>query len=141
VRRAARWVNCARTYSRCRHLRHLLREGLELPVQHLPSLPFLLLKFDFVFISVAVLALPVARFIELNIRCLAVELHILSVLQYKTGRDSKTKGTYVRLPFSDHHRRLQMYVNNHEQFVVAGLEEKMLDVAEKDIWDFMSTAG
>ena len=33
-----------------------------------------------------------------------------------------------------------MYVDDHEQFVVARLEEKVLDVAEKDIWDAMSFA-
>jgi hypothetical protein len=34
-----------------------------------------------------------------------------------------------------------MYVNDHEQFIITGLEEKVLDVAEKDIWDFVSTVG
>lgn len=39
----------------------------------------------------------------------------------------------MRFPFSDHHRRLQMYVDNHEQFMITGLEEKVLDIAEKDV--------
>jgi len=32
-----------------------------------------------------------------------------------------------------------MYVDDHEQFVLTGLEEKVLDVTEKDIWDYMSS--
>ena len=39
------------------------------------------------------------------------------------------------------HIRFQMYVDDHEQFVVTGLEEKVLDVAEKDIWYTMSFSG
>jgi len=34
-----------------------------------------------------------------------------------------------------------MYVDDHEQFVFTGLEEKVLDVTEKDIWDSMSFVG
>jgi hypothetical protein len=35
--------------------------------------------------------------------------------------------------------RLEMYVNDDKKFVVARLEEKMLDVAEQDV-DFVRTA-
>lgn len=37
------------------------------------------------------------------------------------------------LSFPDHHRRLQVDVHDNEQFVVTRLEDKVLDVAEKDI--------
>lgn len=45
------------------------------------------------------------------------------------------------LPFSDHHRRLQVDVDDHKQFVITGLEDKVLDIAEKDICNFMSSIG
>ena len=41
---------------------------------------------------------------------------------------------------SDHHWRLQMYMDDDEQLMVTGLEEKVLDVAKKDIWDSVSFA-
>jgi len=34
-----------------------------------------------------------------------------------------------------------MYMDDHEQFVITGLKEKVLDVAEKDIWESMSLTG
>jgi len=34
-----------------------------------------------------------------------------------------------------------MYVDDHEQFVITGLEKKVFDVAEKDIYNFVSTVG
>jgi len=123
VKRVARWVVCARTYSCCRRLRHFFRESLELPVQRLPSLPFLLLQFNFIFIPITVFTFPVTRFVELNIRRLAEELDILFTLQYQIGRNKGAKGTYVGLPFSNHHWRLQMYVDDHEQLVITGLED------------------
>ena len=43
------------------------------------------------------------------------------------------------LPFSDHHRGLQIYVDDYEQFMITRLKEKVLDVTEKDICNFMST--
>jgi hypothetical protein len=47
----------------------------------------------------------------------------------------------VCLPFSDHHGGLQIYVDDYEQFIITGLKEKVLDVAEKDICNSVSTAG
>jgi hypothetical protein len=34
-----------------------------------------------------------------------------------------------------------MYVDDYEQFIITGLKEKVLDVAEKDICNSVSTAG
>jgi len=96
VKRAGQRIICVGTYSCCRRLRHLLREGLEFPVQHLPSLPFLLLQLDFVFVSVTVLAFPVTRFVELDVRCLAEELDILPILQYQ-GEKGWVRGN-LRVP-------------------------------------------
>ena len=39
----------------------------------------------------------------------------------------------MRLSFSNHHRRLEVYVHDNEQFMIAGLEKKVFDVAEKDV--------
>jgi len=47
----------------------------------------------------------------------------------------------VCLPFADHHRGLQIYVDDYEQFMFTRLKEKVLDVAEKDICKKMSTIG
>ena len=38
--------------------------------------------------------------------------------------------TYRRLPLADHDGRLEVEVDDHEQFVVARLEEEVLDVVE-----------
>ena len=59
-------------------LSDLLRKGPELLIEHLAPFSFLLLHFDFVFVSVSVLALAVTGFVELDVRCLSVELHILT---------------------------------------------------------------
>jgi hypothetical protein len=55
-----------------------LRKGLELLVEHLAPLPFLLLHLYLVFVPIPVLALAVTSFVELDVRCLAVELHVLT---------------------------------------------------------------
>jgi len=47
----------------------------------------------------------------------------------------------VCLPFSDHHWGLEIYVDDYEQFMITRLKEKVLDIAEKDICNFVSTIG
>jgi hypothetical protein len=59
-------------------LRELLREGSELLIEHLAPLSFLLLHLYFVFVAVSVLALAVTGFVELDVRSLPEELHILT---------------------------------------------------------------
>ena len=60
-----------------RRLSNLLSERLELPVQQLTSLAFLLLKLDLIFVAIAVLALSVPGLVELYIRGFSVKLDIL----------------------------------------------------------------
>ncbi len=56
-----------------------LREGSELFVEHLAPFSFLLLHLYLVFVTVPVLALAVPGLVELDVRCLSVELYILTV--------------------------------------------------------------
>lgn len=66
-----------RTYRSSSGLRNLLREELEFLVQHLASLPLLLLELELILVAIPILALPVASLVELHIRSLTVELHVL----------------------------------------------------------------
>ena len=50
---------------------------LELLVQSLPSLSFLLFQFDFILVTIAVLAFPIACLVELDVGCLAIKLYVL----------------------------------------------------------------
>lgn len=95
---------------------NLFCKVLELFVQRLSSLPLLLFKLDFVFVSIAVLALPIASFVELDIGGLAVDLHVFGLL------------------LSDHNGRFEMEVDNDEHFIIARLEEEVLDIVEQEIW-------
>ena len=56
-----------------------LREASELFIEHLAPFSFLLLHLYLVFITVPVLALAVPGLVELDVRCLSVELYILTV--------------------------------------------------------------
>lgn len=47
----------------------------------------------------------------------------------------------MRLPFADHHRGLQIYVDDYEQFMFTRLKKKVFDVTEKDIYKNMSIIG
>ena len=51
-----------------------LGERFELFIEHLAPFPFLLLHLYLVFITVPVLALAVPSLVELDVRCLSVEL-------------------------------------------------------------------
>lgn len=94
---------------------YLLGKGLEFPVQCSSAAPLFLLRLEFFFIAVTMLAPTVAGLIELHIRSLAIELDILG------------------LSLTDHDRRLQMNMDNNDHLVSTRLEEQMLHVAEKDI--------
>ena len=56
-----------------------LRERPELFIEHLAPFSFLLLHLYLVFVTVPVLALAVPGLVELDVRCLSVELYILTV--------------------------------------------------------------
>ena len=56
-----------------------LRERPELFIEHLAPFPFLLLHLYLVFVTVPVLALAVPGLVELDVRCLSVELYVLTV--------------------------------------------------------------
>lgn len=72
IRSAMKWAyRCSRGFS------NLLRECLELPVEHLPALSLLLLELNLILISVPVLPLAVTGLVKLNVRRLAEELHVL----------------------------------------------------------------
>jgi hypothetical protein len=58
-------------------LGYTLGKKLELLIEHLPSLSFLLFHLDFIFIAVSVFSLPVTSLIKLNVGSLAEELDIL----------------------------------------------------------------
>ena len=116
----------------------LLRKSFELPVQELPSLPFLLFEFNLVFIAITILALAIASLIELNVRGFPVELDILLV-RYSELKDTRRKqNTYMSLLLANHDRSLQVNVHNDKKFMVARLEEQVLDIAEQDICTGMS---
>lgn len=63
------------TYRFC----NLFRKVLKLFVQLLPPLALVLLEFDFILISVPVLALAISGFIELYVGGFTIELDILDV--------------------------------------------------------------
>src|SRR5687768_244360 len=94
-------------------LSNLLSEALEQPVELCSATTLLLLGFKLVFIAVAILALPVTRLIELNVRCFAVELDILCLL-------------FV----ADNDWVFEMDVDDNNQLMLARLEEQVLDIRE-----------
>lgn len=96
-------------------LGNLLGVMLELLVQSLPAFPLLLLQLDFVLIAVSILPLPVSCLVKLDVGSFSVYLDVLGLL------------------LANHNRGLQVHVNDHDHFVVARLEEEVLDVAEEDI--------
>ena len=73
--------------------------------------------------------LSITRFIELNIGSLAEELDVLNKRSglLPTRVNQKTN---VGLLLADHDRSLQMYMYDHQQLLVARLEEEMFDIAE-----------
>lgn len=61
----------------CGSFGDLLRELFELPVKHLTTLALLLLKLNFVLVTITILALPVTGLVELDIGGFSEELNVL----------------------------------------------------------------
>ena len=59
---------------------HPFSKELELLVEHLHPLPFLLFHLDLILVTMAMFPLPIARFLELNVRGLSEDLD--SILSY-----------------------------------------------------------
>ena len=97
-------------------------------------LPFLLFHLYLVFVTVPVLTLAITGFIELNIRRLSVELYVLIVALLLATSKRRIIGPYVSLFFANHDWGFQMNVKDHEKFVIARLEEQVLDVTEQYIF-------
>ena len=74
-----------KTHRYCSGLGNLLRELLEFPVEQLATFAFLLLKFDFVFVTLAILPLAVSCLIKLHVGRFTEEL---DVLKYCEGSSS-----------------------------------------------------
>ena len=66
-----------KTYRRRCRFGNLLCKGFDLFIEHGLTSPLLLFHFNFVFISVTMLAFTIASFVELDVRSLAEELDIL----------------------------------------------------------------
>lgn len=94
---------------------NLLSECLHLLVKSSPSLPLLLLHLNFILVPIAVLSLSVSGLVELHICSFTEELNVKGLL------------------FPNDDGRLEMQVNDGKEFVVTGLEEEVLDVAEQDV--------
>lgn len=80
----------------------------------------------------------VARFVELDIRGFAVELHILGKWTCKSTGPSLLKQDllfiYLCLFLANQDRVLEVNMDQHQKFIVAGLEEEVLDITEEDIY-------
>ena len=94
---------------------YLLRERLELAIKSCAPPSFFLFGLKFFLISISVLASAVSSFVKLHFSGLAIELNVPG------------------LSFPNHDRCLQVNVNEDNQLMSTGLEEEMLDVAEKHI--------
>jgi hypothetical protein len=94
---------------------NLLGKCLELTVKRSPATSFFLLSLKLLFIAIPVLPPAVASFVKLHLGGLAVELDIPS------------------LSFSNHDRRLEVHMDKDNQLMCTGLEEEMLNVAEKHV--------
>ena len=77
--------------------------------------PLLLLLFKFFLVTVSVLSLSIPGLIELHVSCLAVELHIFGLL------------------FPNHDWVFEVDMYDDYQFMLRGLKEQMLYIAEQDI--------
>ena len=78
------------------------------------------------------LSFTVPRFVELDIGCLTEELDILPK-GIKHQFQQEAGATHMSLLLSNHDRCLQMYVDDHQQFLVTWLEEEMFDITKKYI--------
>jgi len=93
-------------------IRDLLSEGLEFTVQARSAASFFLLGLKFFLVTVAVLTTTVTCFVELHLGGFTIELNV------------------ARLSLSNHDWCLKVHVDQDDEFVITGLEEKMLDIAE-----------
>jgi hypothetical protein len=94
---------------------NLLGEGQKLLVQLSSPATLLLFGFKLFFVAEAMLALAVASLIKLHVGRLAEELDILG------------------LSLANHDWIDQMQVNDDDEFLLAGLEEKMAHVVEEHV--------
>lgn len=95
----------------------LARETLEFPVQQLSSTSILLLLLNLVVIAVSSFTLLVTRLVVHGVTGFSDKLDILGLflaIQQDWG--------------------FEVDVNNGVEFIVAWLEEEMLDVAEQNVW-------
>jgi hypothetical protein len=104
-------------------LGNLLSECLKLSIEVGAASAFLLLGFEFFFVTTSVLSLSVPRLVELNVGSFSIELNILCLL------------------LANQNGVLQMDVNYDNQFVLTRLEEQMLDVAEENIDSVLCVQG
>lgn len=94
---------------------HPFCEELEFLIEHLPPFPFLLLHLDLIFITIAMLSLPIASLVKLYVRSFAEELNVLAVARINESCVMRTEVTaYMCLSLSYHNRGLQMNVNDHK---------------------------
>lgn len=96
--------------------RNLLGEALEQTIELRTSAALLLFCLELVFIAVSVLALTVARLVELDVSRLPVELDISRLLLV-----------------ANDDRVLEIDMDNNNELMLAGLEEQMADVGEEDV--------
>ena len=75
-----------------------------------------MLSLEFVFVAISVLALSVAGLVELNVGSLTVELNILRLLLVANNDGI-----------------LEVNVDNDDQLVCAGLEEKVANVGKQNV--------
>ena len=94
-----------RKYRSTSGFRNLLGEELEFLVEHLTSLPLLLLELKLILVTIPVLALPVSGLIELHVGGLAVELNVLW-RSIRAATDSCSSITHMRLLLPNHDRSL-----------------------------------
>ncbi len=80
-----------------------------------PASSLLLLGLELLFITISVLPLSISGLVELDVCSFSVELNVFCLL------------------LADQNWVLQVDVNDDNQFVLARLEEEMLDIAEENI--------
>ncbi len=94
---------------------NLLCKALEFLVKHCSPSSFLLFGLEFFLVAIPVFSLPRTSLVELHLRGLAVELHVLCLfLPNQDGID-------------------QVNVNDDDQFMSGGLKEQVLNIAEENV--------
>src|SRR3569833_3699558 len=102
----------------------LLGKRLEEAIELGAAAALLLLGLELILVAVPVLALPIARLVELDGGSLSVELDILR----------------LHLVANDY-GVLEMDVDDDDELVLAGLEEQMADVGEENIDSLLRVQG